>query len=152
MLSQVRVTRPPGHRNTASVCFIKKKKDQGRPGGKLGGVSDLCSGHDLTVCGSEPQVRVCADSSEPGACFRFCVSLCLCPSPAGTLSLCLSLKNKQNIEKNKKYDLLSTCYLPGTVLKVFHSFLTGSLPRACEVFRQAAHSRGHRSPCGPRII
>ena len=112
----------------------------------------LGSGHDLAVSEFESRVGVCADSSEPGACFRFCVSLCLCPSPAGTLSLCLSLKNKQNIEKNKKYDLLSTCYLPGTVLKVVHSFLTGSLPRACEVFRQAAHSRGHRSPCGPRII
>ena len=34
----------------------------------------------------------CADSSEPGACFRFCVSLSLCPSPTHALSL--SLKNK----------------------------------------------------------
>ena len=30
--------------------------------------------------------------SEPGACFRFCVSLSLCPSPTHTL--CLSLKNE----------------------------------------------------------
>ena len=35
----------------------------------------------------EPRIRLCADSSEPGACFRFCVSLALCPSPARTLSL-----------------------------------------------------------------
>ena len=33
-----------------------------------------------------------ADSSEPGACFRFCVSLSLCPSL--TCALSLSLKNE----------------------------------------------------------
>ena len=48
------------------------------------------SGRDLTVRGFEPRVGLCADSSEPGACFRFCVSLSLCPSPARALSL----KNK----------------------------------------------------------
>ena len=40
----------------------------------------------------EPHVGLCADSSEPEAYFRFCVSLSLLPSPA--LSLSLSLKNK----------------------------------------------------------
>ena len=30
---------------------------------------------------------LCADSSEPGACFGFCVSLSLCPSPIRALSL-----------------------------------------------------------------
>ena len=34
---------------------------------------------------------LCTDSSEPGACFRFCVSLSLCPSPARARSLSLSL-------------------------------------------------------------
>ena len=34
---------------------------------------------------------------EPGACFRFCVSLSLSPSPAHALSL--SLKNKQTLKK-----------------------------------------------------
>ena len=28
----------------------------------------------------EPRFRLCADSSEPGVCFGFCVSLSLCPS------------------------------------------------------------------------
>ena len=37
------------------------------------------SGHDLTACEFEPHVGPCADSSKPGACFRFCVSLSLCP-------------------------------------------------------------------------
>ena len=49
--------------------------------------------------GFKPRVRLCADSSEPGTCFRFCVSLCLGPSPARALSLplspSLSLKNKR---------------------------------------------------------
>ena len=40
----------------------------------------LGSGHDLAVSEFESRVGVCADSSEPGACFRFCVSLSLCPS------------------------------------------------------------------------
>ena len=43
----------------------------------------------------EPRVGLCADSSEPGACFRFCVSLSLCPFPAHALSL----KNKQTLKK-----------------------------------------------------
>ena len=37
------------------------------------------SGHDLAVCGFKPRIGLCADSSEPGACFGFCVSLSLCP-------------------------------------------------------------------------
>ena len=41
----------------------------------------------LAVGGFKPRVRLCADSSEPGARFGFCVSLSLYPSPAHTLSL-----------------------------------------------------------------
>ena len=37
-----------------------------------------------------------ADGSEPGACFPFCVSLSLCPSPAHSLSLSLSKINKHD--------------------------------------------------------
>ena len=36
---------------------------------------------------SSPVSGSCADSSEPGACLGFCVSLCLCPSPSCVLSL-----------------------------------------------------------------
>ena len=43
--------------------------------------------HDLTVCGFETHIDLCVDSWEPGACFGFCVSLCLCPYPARALSL-----------------------------------------------------------------
>ena len=53
-----------------SPINIKKKKKVG--GRHLGG-----SGHDLKVCGFEPCVRLCADSSEPAAFFGFCVSLSL---------------------------------------------------------------------------
>ena len=55
----------------------------------------LQPGHDLTVREFEPRVGLCADCSEPGACFRFCVSLSLCPSPAHALSLCLSVSLSQ---------------------------------------------------------
>ena len=46
------------------------------------------SGHNLTIREFEPRVGLCADSSEPGTCFGFCVSLSLCPSPTHALSLC----------------------------------------------------------------
>ena len=74
--------------------FTQKSHGTGRLGGSVGGASDFGSGHDLTVREFEPHVGLCADSSEPGACFRFCVSLSLCPSPAHALSL--TLKNKHN--------------------------------------------------------
>ena len=65
-------------------------------------VSDFCSGHDLTVREFEPRVGLCADSSEPGACFGFC-ALCLsvslslslsAPPPTHTLSLSVSKINR----------------------------------------------------------
>ena len=44
---------------------------------------------------SEPHFRLCADSLEPGTCFRFCVSLPLCPAPRRlVLRLCLSRINE----------------------------------------------------------
>ena len=53
---------------------------------------DFGSGQDLMVCELEPHLGLCADSSEPGACLRFCVSLSLCSYPAHALSL--SFKNE----------------------------------------------------------
>ena len=55
--------------------------------------TSFSSGHDLTVCGFEPRVGLCAGSSEPGACFRFCVFLS--PPPCScSVSLCVSKMNK----------------------------------------------------------
>ena len=64
----------------------------GAPGWLSGLHADFGSGLNLVVHQLEPCMGLCADSSEPGACFRFCVSLSLCPSPAHALYL--SLKNK----------------------------------------------------------
>ena len=69
-----------------------KKLFLGCLGGSVGWASDFSSGHDLAVHEFEPHVGLCADGSEPGACFGFCVSLSLCPSP--THALALSLKNE----------------------------------------------------------
>ena len=52
----------------------------------------LQPGHDLAVREFEPRVRLWADGSEPGACFRFCVSLSLSDPPL--FMLCLSLSQK----------------------------------------------------------
>ena len=57
----------------------------------------LQPGHDLAVREFEPRVRLWADGSEPGACFLFCVSLFLCPSPVHALSLSVPKINK-NVE------------------------------------------------------
>ena len=72
--------------------------------GSVGGVSDFSSGHDLTVHELEPRDGLCADSSEPGACFGFCVSSLSAP-PVFTLSLSLSKISKQ---KEKKIQLLKS--------------------------------------------
>ena len=53
------------------------------------------SGHDLTFLEFEPHVGLCADSSEPGACFGFCVSLSLWPSSAHALPLSVSKASLQ---------------------------------------------------------
>ena len=46
---------------------------------QVGKGSNFSSGHDLTARGFEPRFGLCADGSEPGACFGFgpCVSLSL---------------------------------------------------------------------------
>ena len=76
----------------ASGCLKPYQKClvTGHLDGSVSWMSDFSSGHDLTVCGFKPRVRLCADSSEPGAHFGFCVSLSLCPTPAHALSLSLS--------------------------------------------------------------
>ena len=66
--------------------------------------ADFGSGRDLAVGGFEPRVGLCADGSEPGACFGFCVSLSL-SAPPPSLSLSLSKINKhlkQNIKEERK--------------------------------------------------
>ena len=69
-----------------------QKVDWGCLGGSVSSASNFSSGHDLTVHEFKPLVRLCADSSEPGPCFRSCVSFSLCLSPTHAVSP--SLKNK----------------------------------------------------------
>ena len=64
--------------------------------------SDLGSGHGLIVRGFEPRIWLYAHSSEPGACFGFCVSLSL-PLPC----LCALSLSKINIKK-KYLEMMST--------------------------------------------
>ena len=62
-----------------SIQIFKTGLILGHLGGSVGEASNFGSGHDLSVGGFEPRVGLCADSSEPGACFGFCVSLSLSP-------------------------------------------------------------------------
>ena len=84
----------------------------GYPGGSVSWVSDFSSGDDLTVCEFEPCIGLCADSLEPGACFKFYVSLSLCSSPTHALSFSLlqewikTLKKQKNIMKYFLFPLL----------------------------------------------
>ena len=59
------------------LSFSLKRPLKGHLGDSVGKASDFSSGHDLAVCEFEARVRLCADSSEPGDCFRFCVFLSL---------------------------------------------------------------------------
>ena len=74
---------------TANTISIPQPVDQeviwGHLGGSVGEASDFGSGHDLMGHGFEPHVGLSADSSEPGACFAFCVFLSLCSSPSRAL-------------------------------------------------------------------
>ena len=100
-----------GHTVQASACSLVEHTHPpaqemrflpGGLGGSVGGATDFGSGHDLTVRAIEPRIGLCADGSEPGACFGFCVSLSLCPSPTHALSL-----SKVNIKKLKRNAVLS---------------------------------------------
>ena len=72
--------------------LFKIWKNQEHLGGSVGWVSNFGSGHDVVVRGFKPLVGLSADSSEPGACFRFCVSLSLTLPRSCCVSFCL--KNK----------------------------------------------------------
>ena len=76
------------------TLLLLKSAFPGRLGGSVGWATDFGSGHDLAVHEFEPRIGICADRSEPGAGFRFYVSLSFCPCPTHTLSLSLSKKNK----------------------------------------------------------
>ena len=56
---------------------MKNALNAGHWGGSVRGAFDLGSGHDFTVRGFKPRIGLCADSSEPGACFCFSLSLSL---------------------------------------------------------------------------
>ena len=87
-----------------SFSFKPSKKGSmlGCLGGSVGKASDFGSGHDLAVREFEPHVGLCADSSEPGACFGFCISLSLCSSPVHALALSLSKTNKHFFKNGRK--------------------------------------------------
>ena len=75
-----------------SQAFTAKHVAVGRLGGSVGAAADFGWGHDLAVREFEPRVGLWADRWEPGACFRFCVSLSLSAPPP--FMLCLSLSQK----------------------------------------------------------
>ena len=78
----------------AEDFFDQTSKFMGHLGGSVAEASNFRFSHDLTVREFEPRVGLRAGSSEPGACFGFCVSLAFCLFPSCTLSLSLSHKNK----------------------------------------------------------
>ena len=63
------------HLNVGTVLLSFKKCHEAP-----GWLNQFSSGQDLTVHGFDPRVGLCADGSEPGDCFGFCVSLSRCLS------------------------------------------------------------------------
>ena len=86
----------------------------------------LQPGHDLAVREFEPRVRLRADGSEPGACFRFCVSLSLCPSPVHALSLSVPKIDKRWKKIKKKKSILPKAMdtFNAIPIKITPAFLT----------------------------
>ena len=74
------------------LVFVSDAWCEGHPGGLVGEASDSAHVMISRLVESEPQVGLCADGSEPGARFGFCVSLCPCPCPAHALSRSVSQK------------------------------------------------------------
>ena len=100
---------------TWCVCSVRLRKLAGRLGGSVGYASHFGSGYDLMVHWFGPRVGLCADGSEPGACFGFCVCLPLWPCPTHALFLSLSKINKHSTRKTSK-----TClYIQGSPEKNF---------------------------------
>ena len=95
---------------------------------------DFGSGHDLVVYEFEPHIRLCVDSSEPGACFGICVSLSLCPSPAHTLSH--SLKNIH--QKNFRGTWVAQLVGRLTLAQVMISWFVSSGPALGSVLTEPA--------------
>ena len=95
--------------NSMEVPQKLKIELSGAPGWRSRLSVRLQPGHNLAVREFEPRVRLWADGSEPGACFRSCVSLSLCPSPVRALSLSVpkikikKIKNERKLLKLRRY-------------------------------------------------
>ena len=102
----------------------KKKKGLEGLGSSVCYASDFSSGHDLEpqVHEFKPCVRLCADSSEPGAWFGFCLSLSL------SFSLSLSKINKHKKKKNRQGTWVAQSVERPTSAQVMASWLVSSSP------------------------
>ena len=94
--------RGAGPRLANNKCIVRMIRNRGawvaQPVKCL--ILDFGSGHDLTVCGFEPHVGLCADSVEP-AWDSLSVSLPFPCSRSRKSSLSLSLSQEINIKKKK---------------------------------------------------
>ena len=135
------------------ISHFKTKTFPGCLGGSVSQAADFSSGHNLAVCGFEPRARLCADSSEPGASFQFCVSFSLCPSPACSLSL--SLSKIINIKTNTFPDLTSLSNYPYSLSAILANS-NSSLSSFMNTLQQGFHSYHSitkaRSPILPNLM
>ena len=97
------------------------------------------------VCEFKPRVRLCADSSEPGACFRSSVPISLYPFPIHALSLSKINKNlKIHTVKKKKVSLEGTCV---NIIKAIYEELTANIILNGEKLRAFPLRSGTRQGC-----
>ena len=76
------------------IRYLRSKINRGAWVAQLVKLLTSGLGHGLSICEFEPCVGLYADSSEPGACFGFCVSVSFSPSPTCARSLSLSVYQK----------------------------------------------------------
>ena len=106
------------------------------------------------VCDFEPYVGLCADSSEPGDCFRFCVSiLCLSSACARLLSLSLSkiykyfLKIKKKESRVRERGMGVECLAVTTEASVSPMMSSDMVLQSCPSLKQAGYALTF--PCLP---
>ena len=110
--------------NFTSSALLLNMSRVGAPGWHSRLSIRLQPGHDLAVREFEPRVRLWADGSEPGACFRFCVSLSLCPSPVHALSLSVPKINKRWKKKLKKISCFPVTHYAIEIGNILHMLFT----------------------------
>ena len=92
-------------------AFLYQKGNQGAWVAQLVGIPTLAQVmiSQSEVCGFGPRIRLCADGSESGPCFRFCLPFSAPPPLARAFSLSLKIINIKKIKEREFWNQRKIC-------------------------------------------